>query len=213
MRHGEGLKVTRGAMVAMSSGMEVRTSVGGRGVGKAVMRSTFGGESFFMGRYQAAVDQAWVAVAPDFPGDVEVMELDGGRGWLVERGGFLAGSEALNVDVKMVGARMVLGKQGLVMLHVHGKGALLISSYGGLIPLDLNEQEEITVDTGHIAAIEDTMRWKLGVAGGLVTTTTTGEGLIMRLRGPGRVYIQSRSERGMRNLLFPEGWENTGPQQ
>jgi uncharacterized protein (TIGR00266 family) len=210
LRQGEAVKVTRGSMVAMSSGVEVDTSLGGGGLGKAVLRSTLGGESFFMGRYHARVDQSWVAVAPSYPGDVEVLELDGQSGWLVERGGMLAGSDSLAIDIKPVGARMVLGQEGLVMLHVNGAGLLLVSSYGGLIPLDLGPDEEIVVDTGHIAALQDTMTWKLAVAGGVVTTTTTGEGLVMRLRGPGRVYVQSRSERGMRTMLFPDGWENSG---
>jgi uncharacterized protein (AIM24 family) len=33
----------------------------------------------------------------------------------------------------------------------------------------------------------------IGLAGGLFSSLFSGEGLVLKLRGPGRVYLQSRS--------------------
>lgn len=207
LRYGEGMYVESGAMVAMSTGLKVTTGIGGGGLSRAIMRTTLGGESFFMARYQAEVDQSWVTVAPRFPGDLEVVEM-AGQSWLVEAGSLLAGSDKLLIDVKYAGVRMALMKEGLMMLRVSGEGLMIVSSYGGFTSLDLEPDQEFIVDTGHLVAFTEGISVRLGIVGGLVTSQTSGEGLVATLRGPGRVLLQTRSEEGMRRWLTPTQWED-----
>ncbi|MCP4815412.1 MAG: AIM24 family protein, partial [Planctomycetaceae bacterium] len=58
------------------------------------------------------------------------------------------------------------------------------------------------VDSGHLVAYEPTCRLKMGMAGGIFSSFFSGEGLVTRVHGPGRVYLQSRSMDGLK------GWTN-----
>lgn len=208
LRHGEGMYVEAGAMLAMSTGIKITTGIGGGGLGRAIMRSTLGGETFFMARYRAEIDETWVTIAPRYPGDLEVVDVAGGV-WMVEAGALLAGSDTLTIDVKYAGIRLALMKEGLTMLKVSGaSGLMVLSSYGGFTSLDLLEGQEVIVDTGHLVAFTEGIAIKIGLVGGVVTSQTSGEGLAAVLRGPGRVLLQTRSEQGTRSWLLPPQWES-----
>jgi uncharacterized protein (AIM24 family) len=45
---------------------------------------------------------------------------------------------------------------------------------------------------------------KVGLAGGLIGSVTSGEGLINRLSGQGEIYLQSRSIDGLVRYLRPK---------
>ncbi|MDI9443864.1 MAG: AIM24 family protein, partial [Planctomycetota bacterium] len=52
------------------------------------------------------------------------------------------------------------------------------------------------VDSGHPVAYEPSIRIRIGMAGGIFTSVFSGEGLVTRVSGPGRIYMQSRSVGG-----------------
>ena len=57
--------------------------------------------------------------------------------------------------------------------------------------------DEYIVDTGHLVAYEPTIDVRIGMAGGLFSSIFSREGLVTRVRGPGRIYLQSRSFGGL----------------
>lgn len=198
--HDEGLYVAFGAMMAMSSGFNVHTGIGSGGLGKAIKRRFLGGEPFLMARYDAVVDQAWIALSPRYPGDMEVLELNGDA-WLLEAGSVLAAEVAINVDVNFAGIAMPLLNEGLTMLALSGQGGAIISAFGGMVPIDLGPDDVIAVDTGHLVGFTRGVSLKLGIVGSVVTTATSGEGLVASLHGPGRVLLQTRAEQSFRGWL------------
>ena len=56
---------------------------------------------------------------------------------------------------------------------------------------------EIVHDSGHLVGYEPGVSLRMGLAGGIFTSLFSGEGLVTRLRGEGRVYLQSRSLGGL----------------
>ncbi len=210
MNHGEAAQVERGAMVAMSTGVEVRPGIGSGGVAKAVMRRAFGGESFFTGRYIATVDQSWVSVAPAFPGDLATLDIGPGDSCLVTQGAFVACADTVAVDVQYTGVRSVLLKEGISMLKLTGSGPAVVGSYGGIVSYNLEPGVGMVVDSAHIVGFDESVNVEVGFLGGVVTSGITGEGLVASLTGPGRVWIQTRSEQALGSWLFPEQWQNEG---
>jgi uncharacterized protein (TIGR00266 family) len=208
MDHGEGLQVERGAMVAMSTGVEVGPGIGSGGVRKAVLRRAFGGETFFTGRYIAAVDQSWVSVAPPYPGDLTTLDMTGDDACLITQGAFVAAADTVNIDVRYTGIRSVLLKEGISMLRVSGVGPTVVGSYGGIMAYRLRAGEEMIVDSAHIVGLDESVEISVGLLGSVVTAGITGEGLVANLRGPGRVWIQTRSEKAFGSWLFPDQWQN-----
>jgi len=201
---GEFMRAESGAMAFMSSGIQVRSEAGPGGVIKGLMRSKLAGESFFMTRYIAEVEGAWVAVAPKFPGDVTPVEITENTGLYVQSGSVLALSQQLNDDVRMSRMGNIAMHEGAVMQHVNGTGTMVLATYGGLQCVTLGDGESLVVDTGHLVAFGDRMKFKVGPLGGGVTAALSGEGLVAQIQGPGTLYLQTRAEAGLHAWLLPD---------
>jgi uncharacterized protein (TIGR00266 family) len=203
----ESVLVESGAMAVMSAGVRVSAGVGPGGVVKATMRRALGGEGFFMGRYTADVQDAWVGVAPRYPGDVAVEELHG-PGLLVEQGAMLAVTDGVDVDVRWAGMRSIVLREGATLLHCDGTGTLLVGSYGGIQRFELAPGEQLIVDTGHLVAFSDTMKIRVGPLSSVATSAIVGEGLVAVFEGPGLILVQTRAEQALANWLFPDKRQN-----
>ena len=71
-----------------------------------------------------------------------------------------------------------------------GRGDLWFNTYGGMIAVDVDG--EYIVDTGHIVAFTEGLEYQVGRIGGYKSLFFSGEGLICRFRGRGRLWIQTR---------------------
>ena len=197
----EQLQAEAGAMVSMSDSVKMETSARG-GIFGGLRRSVLGGESFFVNTFTA--EQAGeVTFAPSLPGDIEALELQG-ETLLVQSGSFLAATMNIEVDSQWGGARSFFSKEGLFLLRCSGRGLLFISSYGAIHRIDLGRGERYTVDNGHMVAFDESVRYEVGRAGGWKTTLLSGEGLVCKLEGPGRFYMQTRSEDAFLSWLSPK---------
>ena len=71
-----------------------------------------------------------------------------------------------------------------------GTGPLLVSAYGAIHEASIDG--EVVIDTGHLVAFEDTLDYEITKAtSSLVGSFLSGEGLVMRVRGKGRLLVQS----------------------
>lgn len=198
----EDILVESGSMVAMSSNIQVETSMKG-GLLKSLARSVLGGESFFINTYTASGGVGELMLSPTLPGDVFSMEMSG-ETYLVQSGSFLASSSGVSTDTKWGGARTFFGGEGLIMLRCAGDGTLILSSYGAIHELELQPGESFTVDTGHLVAFSEQIGFKVRAIGGLKSTIFGGEGLVVDLTGPGKVLMQTRSVGAFLNWLLPK---------
>jgi uncharacterized protein (TIGR00266 family) len=198
---GEDVVVEAGAMVGMSSGLELETKARG-GFLKSMTRSMFGGESFFMNRYHAPAGGD-VFLAPALPGDIEVIEM-AGEEMLVQSGGFLASSSTIDIETKWGGAKTFFASEGLILLRASGTGKMIIASYGAIDKISLGPGETFTVDTGHLVTFSPTMEFKVRKVGGWKSTFLSGEGLVVDLTGPGEATLQSRSQDAFLSWLIPQ---------
>ena len=197
----EQLQAETGAMVSMSDTIKIETSTRG-GIFGGLRRSVLGGESFFVNTFTAE-NQGEVTIAPPLPGDIEVLELRG-ETLMVQSGSFLAATMNIEVDSQWGGARSFFSKEGLFLLRCSGRGLLFMSSYGAIHRIDLAAGERYTVDNGHMVAFDETMRYDVGRSGGWKTTLLGGEGLVCKLEGPGRFFMQTRSEDALLSWLLPK---------
>ena len=186
---GESIKAEAGALMAMKGDVDLRTQSGG--ILKGLKRSLMGGESFFQNTFTAGPRGGFVELVPPLPGDVKHLALDGGL--IVQDSSYMASTPSIVVDTKWQGFRGFVGGEGFVMLHVHGQGDLLLSSYGAIDERVLAAGETIVIDTGHVVAFSDHMQFQNRRVGGLKSTLFSGEGLVSEFQGPGIIYTQSRS--------------------
>lgn len=198
---GETLRAEAGAMVSHSDGIDIETGASG-GILGSLKRSVLGGESFFQNTFTATQD-GHVSLAPPLPGDIVAHEL-ADETFYVQSGSYLACDPGIDLDTKFGGAKTFFGGEGLFLLELTGSGPLFMSSYGAIHEVELDAGETYTVDTGHIVAFEGDVTFDVNRVGGLKSTLFSGEGLVAKFEGPGRVWMQSRSEDAFLSWLIPK---------
>lgn len=207
LQSGESIKAESGAMVSMSPNIEIKSEMGGgkKGLGgflKAASRSLTG-ESFFVTSFIAHDNPGEVILAPTGVGDITVIELND-QSFMVQSGSYLASSPDLKVDTKFTGGKSFFSKEGLFMMQVSGSGQLFISSFGAIHEVNLAPDEEYIVDNGHIVAFDSNVPYKLEKAAkGLFSSFASGEGMVCRYTGPGKIFLQTRQVQGLAGLLAP----------
>ena len=199
---GESLNAEAGAMMTMTSSIEIGTSTEG-GVLRGLRRSVLGGESFFMNKFTATGPQAHVVVAPALPGDVLVWPLTGNVVYL-QSGSFLAAPGSIDIDSKWGGAKTFFSREGLFMLKCSGTGDLVVASYGAVHAIDLAPGQTYVVDTGHMVGWDEGVSYEVHKVGNWKSTMLGGEGLVVHLTGPGRIYVQTRSPDSFLDWLIPK---------
>ncbi|WP_410765754.1 TIGR00266 family protein [Haloferax sp. DFSO60] len=209
LEQGESVRSEAGAMVSYSDGIEIETAARG-GLFGSLKRSVLGGESFFQNTFTATVPGE-VSFAPPLPGDIIAHELD--REVLyVQSGSYLASDVDLELDTSFGGAKTFFGSEGLFLLKLEGVGEAFLSSYGAIHEVELGEDEKYTVDTGHIVAFDGSTNFNVERVGGLKSTLFSGEGLVCTFRGPGTIWLQSRSMDAFLSWLIPQLPSTNGTQ-
>jgi len=192
LAQGDRIVTESDAMASMSSSITLQTRWNG-GFFAALVRKLFGGESLFVNEFSTASRGELVLTQPT-PGDIECIELRG-QGLYLQSGAFLACDPDVQLGVAYAGFRSWIAKEGLFRLKATGQGRLWFGAYGGIVAKDL--EGEYVVDSSHLVAFEPSVTMSIGMAGGLFSSLFGGEGLVMRLRGPGRIYLQTRSIEGL----------------
>jgi len=198
----EAIRVEAGAMVSMSPGLTLETKMAG-GILASLKRSMLGGESFFMNDYRAPAQGGEITLAPVLPGDMLVMDLKD-ETLVVQSGSYVASSEGIEIDTKWTGAQTFFAREGLIMLKASGTGKLILGSYGAIHEKDLAAGKVYTVDTGHLVAFSEGMGFRVKAVGGIKSTLFSGEGLVVDLTGPGKVFMQTRSDDAFLSWLIPK---------
>jgi len=197
---GEAITAEAGAMVSMSEGITIETSVKG-GLLAGLKRSFLGGESFFMNTFRATAPGE-ITFAPPLPGDIVHFRLNG-ETIFVQSSSYIASSPDISVDTKWAGAKGFFAKEGLFLLKVQGTGDLFLSSYGAIHEIKLTAGESYTIDNGHMVAFDESVNYKVRRVGGLKSTLFSGEGLVCTYTGSGRIFMQTRSEDAFLSWLIP----------
>lgn len=193
LEQGEGIKAESDAMVSMSSSIDVQGSMEG-GFLKGVTRM-LAGEKFFFQKLTARRGDGEVLLASSILGDILDIELDGTYSLRVQKDGFLAGTQGIEVDTKMQNlSKGLFSGEGFFVLNISGKGTVFLSSYGSVHGVNLEAGQEIVIDNNHLVAWPDYMDYKIEKASsGWVSSITSGEALVCRFKGPGFVFIQTRN--------------------
>jgi uncharacterized protein (TIGR00266 family) len=197
----EAIKVEPGAMVSHSDGLTTETKAEGGLFGG--LKRMVAGESFFQNTWKAPGQGGEIVLAPTLPGDMLTLKLSGNE-ILLRSGSYVASESGVTIDASWGGAKGFFGSGGLVLLRVGGSGQVIVCCYGALEERTLAPGQSYTVDTGHIVALDATVRFEVQKSGSWKSTILGGEGLVCRLTGPGRVLMQSRSEDALLGWLLPQ---------
>ncbi len=201
---GESAVAEAGAMVWKDASVQMSTVFGdGKGGEGGFMGKLLGagkrlvtGESLFTTVYtHQGQGKARVAFSAPVPGAILPIKLDQVGGALIcQKDSFLAAARGVSIGVHF--QRRILtglfGGEGFIMQHLSGDGWVFVQMGGTIVERQLAPGEELHVDTGCIAAMTADVDFDIQTVGGVKSMLFGGEGLFFaRLRGPGRVWIQS----------------------
>ena len=201
---GETMITERGSMSWMSPNMVMETTTNG-GLGKALGRM-FAGDSIFQNRYTAQGGKGLIAFASSFPGEIRVLEINPGREMVVQKSGFLAAEQGVQLSVffqKKMGAGF-FGGEGFIMQKLSGQGTAFVEFDGHVVEYELSAGQSIIVDTGYLAAMDATCSMDIQTVPGAKNMFFGGEGIFNTVvRGPGRVYLQTMPISGVAAAIRP----------
>ncbi len=189
---GDSIVAEADAMASMSSDIEMSTRWNG-GFCSAILRRVFGGESLFVNEFTTRTGGSLV-ITQALPGDMDCFELDGNTMFL-QPGAYIACEPTVKLGLGWAGFASLIGGEGLFRLKVSGTGKVWFGAYGGIFSRDIDE--EYVIDTGHLVGYDPSISLKVGMSGGIFSSFFSGEGLVTRVKGPGKVYMQSRSIGGL----------------
>ena len=139
--------------------------------------------------------KARVAFASPTPGAILPLRLaDLGGTLICQKDSFLAAAKGVSIGIEFQRRVLVglFGGEGFIMQKLEGDGWVFVQMGGTVVERELKDGEELHVDTGCLAAYQPSVDFDLIQAGGVKSVLFGGEGLFFaRLKGPGKVWIQS----------------------
>ena len=191
LENGETMISEAGAMSWMSPNMEMKTT--GGGIGKVFGRM-FSGESLFQNRYTATGGNGMIAFASSFPGSIRAIEITPEHPVIVQKSGFLASEEGVELSVffQRKLATGFFGGEGFIMQKLSGRGMAFIEIDGSTVEYELKPGQQILVDTGYLAMMDATCTMDVKTVSGVKNVLFGGESLFNTVvTGPGRVVLQT----------------------
>lgn len=191
LENNESMITESGSMAWMSPNMEMKTSGGGLG---KVFGRIFSGERMFQNIYTARNGSGVITFASSFPGEIRAFEITPGRSLVVQKSGFLAAQQGIDVSVffqKRLGAGL-FGGEGFIMQKLSGSGTAFIEVDGSAVEYELAAGQSIVVSTGYLAAMDETCTMDIVTVPGVKNMVFGGEGIFNTVvHGPGRILLQT----------------------
>jgi uncharacterized protein (TIGR00266 family) len=193
----ESVRAEASAMVSMTSNLSITTDgpMGGRGgLLKSFKRAMLGGETFFTNTFTARGGPGHVTLAPTLSGDMLAIDVRQGEPLYIQGSSYVAAPDSVEIDTRWQGLKGFFSGESLFFLEASGEGPVLVNAFGAIEPYDLDG--DVIIDTGHLVAFGAGIEYEVTKASrGWIASYLSGEGLVLRMRGRGRVYLQSRNPR------------------
>jgi uncharacterized protein (TIGR00266 family) len=180
---GKSLRVEASAMAYMDSSLKMTTKMGGG------LKRMLSGEKLFINEFSAEEGQADIGVAPGTPGDIAHQYLEN-ESIFVQNGSYLASGPELTVAPEFQGFKGFFSGEKIFMIKATGTGDIWFNTFGALLEVDVTD--DYVVDTGHIVAFTGGLSYDVRSVSGLKSLFFSGEGLVCRFTGQGKVWIQTR---------------------
>ena len=203
LQRGETMKNETGAMSFMTSEMKMETNTGGgllKGLGRALS-----GDSIFLNFFTAQADNQKIGFSARTPGKIFPIKLDGTNTIIGQKNAFLAAEEGVDLDIyfrNKIGTG-IFGGEGFVLQKFSGVGMAFIEIDGEVIERELAPGEQLLLDPGHLAAMDESVGFDIERVKGAKNILFC-EGLFFaRLTGPGKVWIQTMPISKLAQAIIP----------
>ena len=202
--YNEKIMTESGAMASMDSGIDLRSKPNG-GILKAFFRKFLGSQSFFINtfsnRYKITQN---IILTKSTPGEIICVDVNEGEHLFIQPGSFVACTEKIKLSLSWAGFASFFAREGLFRLRLKGPGKLWYGGFGAITEKEI--QGSYIIDSGHLLSYPENMKLNLQLSGGIFSSFFSGEGLVLKLEGNGKIKLQTRSINGLVSWLNPKFW-------
>lgn len=201
---GEKIYCESGAMVMMEQNLELKGKMTG-GLGSAIMRRFANGESFFQQHIEATKGDGDCLLSPTLPGAIEVLDV-GKIQYTLNDGAFVAATSSVEMKVKTqsIGNALFAQSGGFFVMESSGTGQVAISGFGSMFQLEVSPGKDLIIDNAHVICWDRSLHYEISVTtassggiggflGNVVNSVTSGEGIVLKFSGTGKIYVCSRN--------------------
>lgn len=213
---GEVIVAPPGEMAWMTPNVRMNTTMataGSSGLWGAISRAVSGG-GLFMTEFSTDGGPGGVAFTPKVPGQILPVEVGAGRGYMVHKHGFLCGTQGVVLTTALqrnLGAG-IFGGEGFLLQHITGPCQAWVALGGEVISPELAPGETLLVHPGHVGMFEDSVTFDITTISGIKNALFGGDGIfLVRLTGPGRVWLQTMTVPALAHALAPYMGRESAP--
>lgn len=209
LQRGESVFAESDAMVMMDDTLDLSGNMQGGLLG-GIARRLVAGESLFTQKIVASRGPGDLLLSQTVPGGLHVFDV-GQQEYLLSDGAFVAAETSVDIKVRTqsIGGALFGGSGGFFIMRASGKGKLCVGGFGSLFLLNIQPGQNPVIDNGHVVAWDARLTYEMSVAtsrqGGmlsnLISSQTSGEGMVMKFNGSGSVLLSSRQRKGFVSWL------------
>jgi len=206
---GESIVAESNAMVAMSTTLDLNAKTDG--VLGMAMRKLTKNESMFQQGIEAKRGPGSVMLSSELPGDIKVVEV-GSLQMCLNDGAFVACDASVSMHSRMqkLSAAFFGKTGGFLVMETSGQGNIAISALGEIIESPV-PYDGLIVDNSHVVAWENSLQYSVsvstkkgGLLGNIANSQMTGEGVVLKFTGQGRVWLSTRSFQSLFDYIKKE---------
>ncbi|MFZ4877309.1 TIGR00266 family protein [Janthinobacterium sp. Mn2066] len=198
---GEKIYCESDAMVMMETNLELKGKMTG-GIGAALMRTFANGESFFQQHIEALRGDGDCLLSPILPGAMRVLDV-GSQQYMISDGAFVAATSGVELKVRTqsLGNALFAQSGGFFITETAGSGQLAVSGFGAMSELEVTPGKDVVIDNSHVVCWDNRLQYEIsmttgssgGFLGNLINSQTSGEGIVLKFRGTGKILVCSRN--------------------
>jgi uncharacterized protein (TIGR00266 family) len=206
LKKGDRIYCESDAMVMMETALDLKGSMNG-GIGRALLRSFANGESFFQQQIEAVRGDGDCLLSPVLPGALQVLDV-GKRQYLLNDGAFVAATSGTEMKVRTqsIGNALFAQSGGFFVMETSGVGQVVVSGFGSMFELEVSPGKDMVIDNAHVVSWDNSLSYEVSVTtgtgtggglgsmlGNMVNSFKSGEGIVLRFSGTGKINVCSRN--------------------
>ncbi|CDG85117.1 TIGR00266 family protein [Janthinobacterium agaricidamnosum] len=198
---GEKIYCESDAMVMMEANLDLKGKMTG-GIGSAIMRRFANGESFFQQHIEAVRGDGDCLLSPTLPGAMRIVDV-GATQYMISDGAFVAAMSSVDLKVRTqsLGNALFAQSGGFFITETAGSGQVAVSGFGSMAEIEVTPGKEVVIDNSHVVCWDSRLQYEIsittgtsgGFLGNLINSQTSGEGMVLKFKGQGKVLVCSRN--------------------
>lgn len=202
LKQGDAIFCEANAMVMMESNLELKGQMRG-GLMQSLMRRFANDESLFQQQIEAVHGEGDCLLAPTLDGDMQILDV-GANQYTLSDGAFVAATNQVDIRANIqrnLGGAVFGDTGGFMVMQTGGVGQVVVSGFGSLFEIDVTPGKDVVIDNGHVVCWDSHLQYSLSMAtsqrkgflGNIINSVTSGEGMVLKFSGQGKVVICSRN--------------------